>query len=262
MIVIGERINGMYRKVGKAIQEGNKEVIQQLAREQVEAGAHMLDVNTGPAAANPVAAMEWLVTSIQEVVDVSLCLDSTKPAVIEAGLRLCKQKGVINSTTGQKEKMDVLLPLAAKYGASIIGLTMDEKGIPRDALGRSEIAVSIIAAAMDQGIPVEDIYLDPLILPVNVTQTTSVEVLKAIHDFKTLSDPSPKTILGLSNVSQGTPNRSLINRTYLVMAMAMGLDAAIMDSTDRELMDAMITAEILLNKSIYCDSYLDAYRRR
>lgn len=262
MLVIGEKINGMYKAVGKAIQEKDKETIQKLAKDQVEARADYLDVNTGPSSANPVEAMEWLVDTIQEVTDSPLCLDTTKPEVMEAGLRKCKGKAMINSTTGQQEKLDAFLPLAVKYNASIIGLAMDEKGIPRDAAGRAEIALRIVAAAMEKGINLEDLYIDPLILPVNVAQPTAGQVLESLRQFKLLSDPPPKTVLGLSNVSQGTKDRELINRTYLVMAQACALDAAIVDPLDNDLMDAMITAELLLNKNIYCDAFLKAYRKK
>ncbi len=262
MLIIGEKINGMYKVVAKAIQEKDKEAIQKLAREQVFASADYLDVNTGPASANPVEAMEWLVDTIQEVTDAPLCLDATKPEVIEAGLKKCKKKAMINSTTGQQEKLDAFLPLAAKYGASIIGLAMDEKGIPKDAAARAEIALRIVTAAMEKGISLDDLYIDPLILPVNVAQPTAGHVLEALRQLKVLSDPPPKTVLGLSNVSQGTEERELINRTYLVMAGACGLDAAILDPLDSQLMDALITADLLLNKNIYCDSFLKAYRKK
>lgn len=260
MLVIGEKINGMYKAVGKAIVEKDKKTIQDLAQAQIKAGSNYLDVNTGPSSDNPLQAMEWLVETIQEVTDTPLCLDTTKPEVMEAGLKKCKNKAMINSTTGQQEKLDVFLPLAAKYKVPIIGLAMDEKGIPRDAAGRTEIAMKIIAAAMEQGIPTEDVYIDPLILPVNVAQTTPGEVLEALGQLKILSDPPPKSVLGLSNVSQGTQKRELINRTYLIMALAAGMDAAIVDPLDDDLMEAMVTTELLLNKHIYCDDFLKAYR--
>lgn len=262
MLVIGEKINGMYKAVAKAIQEKDKSAIQKLAKEQVSAKADYLDVNTGPASANPGQDMQWLVDTIQEVTDTPLCLDTTKPAVMEAGLKKCKGKAMINSTTGQQEKLDAFLPLATKYGAAIIGLAMDEKGIPRDSAARAEIALRIVSAAMEKGISLDDLYIDPLILPVNVTQDTAGHVLETLRQLKVLSDPPPKTVLGLSNVSQGTEERELINRTYLVMAQACGLDAAILDPLDNQLMDALITAELLLNKNIYCHSFLKAYRKK
>lgn len=262
MLVIGERINGMFKDVSKAIADKDKSVIQKLARDQVTAGADMLDVNVGPAAADAVGAMKWLVETIQEVVDVPLAFDSTKPQVVEEGLKLAKNKAMINSTTADKEKLDTLLPMAKQYGASLIGLAMGKSGIPRDRHQRSEFAAQIVSACMEAGIAVEDLYLDPIILPVNVTQPQVIEVLESIREFRLLSDPAPKTVVGLSNVSQGTENRGLINRTFLVMAVASGLDAAILDPLDKELMDELITAELLLNKHIYCASYLDAYRKR
>ncbi|MBI4335459.1 MAG: dihydropteroate synthase [Candidatus Omnitrophica bacterium] len=262
MIVIGELINGMYRQVGKAIVEKDKKTIQRVAKEQLEQGANVLDVNTGPVAKDPVDAMMWLTETIQEAVDAPLCFDSTKAAVIEAGLKLAKRKAIINSTSADDEKLNKLLPLAKKYNAQIIGLTTDKGGVPRDRYKRSELALKIISSCMEHGLDTADVYIDPIVLPVNVAQAQAVELLESIREFKLISDPPPKTVVGLSNVSQGTKNRNLINRTFLVMAVANGLSAAIVDPLDKELMDAMITAELILNKSIYCDSYLDAYRKR
>ncbi|MBI2251172.1 MAG: dihydropteroate synthase [Armatimonadetes bacterium] len=262
MIIIGERINGMFKAVSRAIKEKDKKVIQDLALKQIEAGAQFLDVNVGPAAANSMEAIEWLVKTIQEAGNFHLSLDSTKPEVIEAGLKLCKAKPMINSTTAQKEKLDILLPLAKKYNASLIGLTMNEKGVPSTVSGRTEMALQILAHTMEYEIPISDLYIDPLILPVNVAQDQASNVLEAIRECKLLSDPPPHLLLGLSNVSQKTLYRELINRTYVVMAITMGLDSAILDPFDKDLMDAVITAELLLNKDIYCDSYLDAYRRK
>jgi 5-methyltetrahydrofolate corrinoid/iron sulfur protein methyltransferase len=262
MLVIGERINGMFKDVGQAIAAKDKDVIQRLAKDQVAEGAGVLDVNVGPAAADASGAMKWLVETIQEVTDVALALDSTKPKVIEEGLKVVKKKAMINSTTAAKEKLDVLLPMTKQYGASLIALTMGASGIPRDRHQRSEFAAEIVSSCMEAGVPTEDIYLDPIILPVNVAQAQGKEVLESIREFKLLSDPPPKTVVGLSNISQGTEQRSLINRTYLVMAIAAGLDAAIADPLDKELMDAVITADLLLNKHIYCASFLNAYRKK
>jgi len=261
MLVIGELINGMYKAVGKAIKDKDKSIIQKLAKDQVGAGANMLDVNTGPASADPKNDIKWLVETIQEAVDAPLALDSTKADVIEEGLKLVKKKALINSASADDEKLNRLIPLAKKYNAQLIALAMDKKGIPRDRNQRSELALKIVSPCMEQGFPLEDLYIDPVVLPINVAQPQGTEVLESIKEFKLLSDPPPKTVVGLSNVSQGTKNRSLINRTYLVMAVGFGLSGAIVDPLDRELMDALITAELLLNKHIYCDSYLDAHKR-
>jgi len=262
MLVIGELINGMFINVGEAIKSKDKTAIQDLAKKQVAEGADILDVNTGPASADPVDAMKWLIDSIQEVVDTPLALDSTKANVIEEGLKLCKKDAMINSTTADKEKLDTLLPLAKQYNASLIALTMDKSGIPRDKNVRIEHAATIVSEAQAAGIDMGKLYLDPIVLPVNVAQAQCLELIESLREFKILADPAPKTVVGLSNVSQGTQFRPLINRIYLVMAIANGLDAAIVDPLDKELMDAVITSELLLNRHIYCDSFLDAYRKK
>lgn len=262
MIIIGELINGMYKDVGKAIVNKEADVIQHLAVDQVKAGASVLDVNTGPYSKNPKDDMKWLVESIQKVTDVSLALDSTKADVIEEGLRIVKKRAIINSTNADEDKMSKIFELAKKYNTQVIGLAMDKSGVPNSKDKRLELAATIVAKAMDYGINTEDLFLDPIVLPVNVAQTQGAEVLESIREFRLLSDPAPNTVVGLSNVSQGTKVRSLVNRTFLVMAIANGLTSAILDPLDKDLMDAMITAELVLNKNIYCDSFLDAYRKK
>jgi 5-methyltetrahydrofolate corrinoid/iron sulfur protein methyltransferase len=262
MFIIGELINGMYQDIGEAIRGKDKAVIQKCALEQIKAGADALDVNCGPASRQPVSDIQWLVETIQEVTDKPLALDSSKVAVIESGLKAIKNKVIINSTTADPEKLDILVPLAKQHNAKLIGLTISSKGIPQNKDQRLELAANIVAYCSEQDFPIEELYLDPIVLPVNVAQVQMKDILEAIREFKIISEPSPKTILGLSNVSQGTRVRSLINRTFLTMAVAYGLDAAILDPKDKDLMDAVITAELILNKQIYCDSYLDAYRKK
>lgn len=262
MIVIGELINGMYKDVGRAIANKETDIIQHLATDQVKAGATVLDVNTGPYSKNPKDDMKWLVESIQKVTDVSLALDSTKADVIEEGLKLVKKRAIINSTNADEAKMDTIFSLSRKYKAQVIGLAMDKSGVPNSKDKRLELAATIVAKAMEFEMDADDLYLDPIVLPVNVAQTQGFEVLESIREFRHLCEPAPQTTIGLSNVSQGTKARSLINRTFLVMAIANGLTSAIVDPLDKELMDAMIAAELILNKNIYCDSFLDAYRKR
>ena len=262
MIVIGELINGMYKDVGRAIVNKEADIIQHLATDQVKAGASVLDVNTGPYSKNPKEDMKWLVESIQAVTDVSLALDSTKLDVIEEGLKLAKKKAIINSTSADEEKMSRIFELAKKYNAQVIGLAMDKSGVPNNKDRRLELAATIVAKAMEYGISSEDLYLDPIVLPVNVAQTQGPEVLESLREFRMLCDPAPQTTIGLSNVSQGTKFRPLINRTFVAMAIANGLTSAILDPLDKELMDAVITAELVLNKNIYCDSFLDAFRKK
>lgn len=262
MFIIGELINGMYQNIAQAIKEKNKSVIQQCAKQQIQAGCDALDVNCGPASGDPLSDMQWLIQAIEEVTDKPLALDSSKPAVIEAGLKIIKNKAIINSTTADCEKLETIVPLAKRYNAKLIGLTMNTKGIPQNKDQRLELAANIVADCIEEGFSVEDLYLDPIVLPVNVAQAQMQDILESIKEFKMLSHPAPKTIVGLSNVSQGTGARSLINRTFLVMAVSFGLDAAILDPKDSELLDALITAELILNKQIYCVSYLEAYRRK
>ncbi|MDD4980568.1 MAG: dihydropteroate synthase [Candidatus Omnitrophica bacterium] len=262
MFIIGELINGMYQNIGKAIQEKDKATIQKCALEQIQAGADALDVNCGPASRKPIDDIQWLVQTIQEVTDKPLVLDSSKPQVIESGLEIIKNKAIINSTTADPEKLDILVPLAKKYHTKLIGLTISAKGIPQNKDQRLELAAAIVASCSEQEFPVADLYLDPIVLPVNVAQAQMADILEVIREFKIISEPAPKSIVGLSNVSQGTCVRSLVNRTFLTMAIASGLDAAILDPNDKDLMDAAITAELILNKHIYCDSFLEAYRKK
>ncbi|MEW6032850.1 MAG: methyltetrahydrofolate cobalamin methyltransferase [Bacillota bacterium] len=262
MILIGERINGMFRDIGRAIREGDKAPIQEWALKQVKAGADYLDLNVGPTAENPVEAMVWLVETAQEVTDTPLALDSTNYDAIEAGLERCKRPALINSVPADRPKLERVLPMAKKHGAAVIGLAMDAKGIPKNAENRLALAMEIVAAAMEFDIPLEDVFIDPLILPVNVAQDHAPEVLETIRQIPLLSNPAPKTVVGLSNVSQKCMNRSLVDRTFLAMAMGAGLSAAILNVCDDELVDTIATARIILNKDIYCDSYLKVYKGR
>ncbi|MGE5197112.1 MAG: dihydropteroate synthase [Deltaproteobacteria bacterium] len=262
MFIIGELINGMYQNIGKAIKEKDKSIIQKCALEQLKSGADALDVNCGPASKNAVSDIQWLVEAIQEVTDKPIALDSSKPQVIESGLKVLKNPGIINSTTADPEKLNILVPLAKEHKTKLIGLALSAKGVPQNKDQRLELAAGIVATCADQGFPIEDLYLDPIILPVNVAQPQLKDILESIREFKIIAEPSPKAVVGLSNVSQGSCSRSLINRTFLTMAVAFGLDAAILDPNDADLMDALITAELILSKQIYCDSYLDAYRKK
>ncbi len=262
MFIIGELINGMYKNIGEAIKDKDKAAIQKCALDQVKAGADALDVNCGPVSRTPASDIQWLIESIQEVTDKPLALDSSRPQNIEARLKIIKNKAIINSTTADPEKMNILIPLAKKYNAKLIGLTISAKGIPQNKDQRLELAANIVSGCVDLDFPVEDLYLDPIVMPVNVAQAQEKDILESIREFKIISEPAPKTIVGLSNVSQGTCVRNLVNRTFLTMAAAYGLDAAILDPLDKDLMDAAITAELILNKNIYCDSFLEAYRKK
>jgi 5-methyltetrahydrofolate corrinoid/iron sulfur protein methyltransferase len=170
---------------------------------------------------------------------------------------------MINSTTADTEKLDLLVPLAKQYKSKLIGISISSKGIPQNKEQRVELAATIVAYCQQNDFNIEELYLDPIVLPVNVAQGQMKDILKSIKEFKILAQPSPKTVIGLSNISQGSSrNHSLINRTFLTMAAASGLDSAILNPKDKTLMDTLITAELILNKNIYCDSYLEAYRKK
>jgi 5-methyltetrahydrofolate corrinoid/iron sulfur protein methyltransferase len=269
MIIIAERINGMFTDVRQAIADKDKKVIQALAKKQTEAGATYLDVNVGTAAADQEGTMQWLVETIQSACSTPLCLDSQKPSVIKAGLKVINaQNGVIlNSTPLNKktdeEVLDKFIEMARQAGpkASIIALTMDKNGVPQDVDARVAIAAEIVSKAMEKGFDSQRLFIDPIALPVKVpnAQVQSGNVLAAMDQIRCLCDPPPHITIGLSNLSQGATERSLINRVFLAMAVSHGLDSAILDVLDENLMNVLATAEMLMNKQIYSDSFLRVY---
>ncbi len=255
MIYIGERINGLNPKVYKLIQEKNKEAIQEIAKEQTEAGADYLDLNVGTAWLRPAEVMVWLVETVQEVAETPLAIDSRKLDVIEAGLKACRQPALINSTNGERSRLDRLMVLAAQYKASIVGLTMDEYGIPPHAVGRVAIAKRIMDYAENYGIPRDRLFIDPVLLPIKFSQAQGAITLEAIRQIAQEKNP-PHLIVGLSNVSQGAKGRRLLNRTFLAMAICCGLDAVIADVLDLSLKEAVKAAEIIMGKLEYADKIL------
>jgi 5-methyltetrahydrofolate corrinoid/iron sulfur protein methyltransferase len=262
MELIGEHINGMFKDIREAILNKDPGPIEYWAKLQTEKGAHWLDINTGPTIQKEEqpAVMEWLVKTAQAVSPLPCCLDSTNPDAIEAGLKVHRGQALINSTSADQWKMDIYIPLAVKYNARLIGLTMNEQGVPKDAEARVALAMELVVNADMHGLPMQDLYIDPLALPANVAQDHAPEVIEAIRQIKVLADPPPKTTLGLSNVSQRCAERRLLNRTYLVMCMAAGLDSAIADVEDELLVDAAAAVQVLLNKDIYCDGFLKTFR--
>jgi 5-methyltetrahydrofolate corrinoid/iron sulfur protein methyltransferase len=262
MFIIGERINGMFKDIAQAIKDEDPRAVQEWARKQDISGARYLDINTGPASKDPIKTMRWLVEVAQEASDLPLALDSTNYDAIEAGLEVCKRPAMINSVPAEWPKMERVFTLAKKYNSAVIGLAMNEQGIPKDADTRVALAMELVAAADSYGIPMEDLYIDPLVLPCNVGQDHGPEVMVTLRQIKLLADPSPRTVVGLSNISQGTKSRELINRVFAVMGVANGLDAAIADACDNELIEAVATSRIIMNVDIYCDSYVDVYRKQ
>jgi len=269
MILIGERINGMFKNVKEAIASKDTKVIQELAIKQTEAGAAYLDVNVGTAAADQEGTMQWLVETIQEACSTPLSLDSQKPAVIAAGLKAVNaENGVILNSTplnkkSDEEVFDKYMDMADSAGpkANIIALTMDKNGVPQDIDTRVAIAADIVSKAMERGFDPQRLFIDPIVLPVKVpdAQVQPGNILAAMDQIRYLADPAPHLTVGLSNLSQGATERSLINRIFLTMAISHGLDSAIVDVLDQPLMNAVAAAEMLMNKQIYSDSFLKIY---
>jgi 5-methyltetrahydrofolate corrinoid/iron sulfur protein methyltransferase len=261
MFTIGERINGMFKDVRKAIETRDKAIVQKLARKQLECGADALDINVGPSKGKPAENMLWLIQSVEEVTDRPVCIDTPKFDVMREALKACKNPTIINSTKATEEDLNRYVPLAVETNSKLIALTIDARGVPSDVDSRVMMGATIATKAMEAGMNITDLFIDPVILPVNVAPQQPARVMEAIRQLKMLSDPPPKFVLGLSNVSQSCKERRLINRIYLAMAIAAGLDAAIVDPTDQELMQTAITAELMLEKQIYCDDYISAYLR-
>jgi len=269
MILIAERINGMFTNVKQAIADKDKKFIQELAKKQTDAGAAYLDVNVGTAAADQEGTIQWLVESIQETCSTPLCLDSQKPDVISAGLKVINvQNGVLLNSTplnkkSDEEILDKYIEMANQAGpkANIIALTMDKNGVPQDIDTRVAIAAEIVSKAMEKGFDTQRLFIDAIVLPVKVpnAQAQPGNILSAMDQIQYLSDPAPHMTIGLSNLSQGASERSLINRVFLAMAISRGLDSAIVDVFDQDLMNIVATAEMLMNKQIYSDSFLKVY---
>ncbi|MHC4211826.1 MAG: dihydropteroate synthase [Planctomycetota bacterium] len=270
MILIGERINGMFHDVKQAIADKDKKVIQDLAKGQTDAGASYLDVNVGTAAADQEGTIQWLVETIQETCSTPLALDSQKPDVIAAGLKVLNPDngGILNSTPLNKKSdedvFDKYLDMAQQAGPKInvITLTMDKNGVPQDVDTRVALAAEIVQKAMEKGFDTQRLLIDPIMLPVKVpnAQVQAGNILSAIDQIIYLSDPAPHITCGLSNLSQGASERSLINRTFVAMAISHGMDSAIADVFDEPFMNLVATAEMLMNKQLYSDSFLKAYR--
>ena len=242
MIAIGECLQIISSRVRTAIEERDKGFLQDMAKRQVDKGAQMLDLNIGPQKKAGAEVMEWLVNTIQEVTDVPLSLDTTNAEAIQAGLKVCKKKPMINSTSADPERMGVLFPLAARHDANIIALTLRATGLPATADTRVEILSEDLLPAIEQyGLPLENVYFDPLVLTVDGCQDHAPEIVKATRIFRQISDPPLHTTCGLSNISSGAPRevRPILNRIYLVMLMGAGLDSAILDPFDDELMETI-----------------------
>ncbi len=284
MIIIGEKLSIIAKRVREAMMKKDKGPIQEIAIAQWKAGAGMIDANIGPAEDGGEDLMQWMVTTIQEVVSLPICLDTTNAKAIEAGLKVHNNqwgRPLINSTSNDPERFPIL-ELGAKYNAQVIGLTVGKGGLPADAEERAAIAAEIMGRAMEYGVPLEDIYLDPLVLQIATSQDHARHVIKAITMFQEMNDPPMKTVVGLSNISNGCPKhiRPILNKHYFIMLMNAGLTAAIADAHEmaeavqekkmiedvlagkkiddaKKMTEITKTIDVIMGKTLYAHSYLE-----
>ncbi len=252
MLLIGENIHIISKAVSEAVRERKPAYIQELALAQAAAGADLLDLNLGPARKDPEEVASWLVNTVQAVTDLPISLDTMNPLAMEAGLKLCKKRPLLNSASGKAESRELMLPLAVKYNTQVIISVITDQGCPPDVDSRVESVMETVAYANGLGIQNEDIWVDPIILPVSADQKQAREALEFI---KILGDllPGVKSVVGLSNVSNGTPGqlRGTLNRTYMVMLEKNGLYSAIADVLDPELVQLNKGGLVKVRELIY-----------
>jgi 5-methyltetrahydrofolate corrinoid/iron sulfur protein methyltransferase len=240
MVIIGENIHVIAKEVSTAIRERNAKVMQDLARAQAEAGADYIDLNVGPMKKDTEETMQWLVNTIQEVTDLPLSIDTLNPVAMEAGLKACRKRPLLNSASGKTGSKEQMLPLARKYNCDVVISVMTDKGMPPDVESKVESIMDTVAYANELGIPNEDIWVDPILLPISTAGEGQKFSVANLEFIKILGDvlPGIKSTVGLSNTSNGVPDqlRPLLNRTYLVMLERNGLHSAIADPLDKELM--------------------------
>ena len=261
LVIIGERINPTgRRKLARALEEGDLTVIQEEARKQVEAGAHILDINVGVSGIDEPRVLQEVIRAVQEVTEAPLCLDSALPRALEAGLAVYRGKALVNSVNGESEKLDRILPLVKAYGAAVIGLTMDDRGIPQKAEDRLEIARTIVTRAEQEGIAREDVIIDPLAMALSADHRTALETLKALLIIR--EELGVNLTLGLSNISFGLPERTAINAAFLGLAVLSGLTCAILDPTVWEMRRAVLLSDLLRGRDESCLKYIAVVGRK
>lgn len=260
MIIVGEKINTSLKGVTEAVKNRDAEFIMQRAIDQANNGADYIDVNCGTLIDQEEEALQWLVETVQQAVDIPCCIDSPNPLALSAAIKLHRGKPMINSITAEKERYGQIIPLVKEYNAAIVALVMDDEyGMPADAPTRIKVGTRLIEMLLNDGVPAEDIYIDPLIQPISTSGEMALVAIEAIIGIKE-AYPQVHFMCGLSNVSFGLPKRGLLNRTFLVMCMLAGLDGAILDPGNKEIMGLIYAAEALLNKDRYTKNYLKAFR--
>lgn len=259
MQIIGEKINGTRKRVNEAIINKDEDFIRGLAREQVEAGADLLDVNAGTTPDREPDDLVWLVRIVQEAVETPLCLDSANPPALTEAIKELKRKPMINSINGDSYRLLNILPIVARHNCMVIALAMDESGIPKSVDDRLNVVKRIFHATREAGVPDAKVYVDPLIMTIATDARAGLTALESMRAIKR-EYPEAHITSGMSNISFGLPCRSLINRTFLTLALEAGLDSAIVDPANQEFRESLLASELLLGRDPFCRRYTQAFR--
>ena len=261
MIIIGEKINGTLPHVRRAIEDKNDKFIRKLAIDQAEAGADYLDICAGTPEEIEAVTLKWLMDIVQQEVNNPLCIDSPNPDVFKRIIDFAKRPGIINSVSGEINKDATIYPLISGTDWKVIALTCDEEGIPADTQKRVIIAKKLVEKALVYKIKIDDIFIDPLVLSLSTNQDSLLTYLETMTEIKKIY-PGLKVTSGLSNISFGMPLRRLINQQFLTIALFEGMDSAIMDPCDRNLIATIYTTQALKGNDNYCRKFLNAYRQK
>ncbi len=260
-VIIGERINPTGRKaVLEALQIGNFDIVRKDALDQVAAGASVLDINAGVPGADEPSLIQDIIKNVQEVVQVPLCFDTANPKALAAALSVYEGKALINSTNGEERSLSTVLPLAKEYGAAVIGLCMDDNGIPKTAQARFAVAAAIIERAAKFGIPMEDVIIDPLAMAMSADSNAGRIALDTIE--LVVKEFGVNISMGASNISFGMPDRKFINATFIAMAIHAGLTCPITNPLLLEVNTAILAADLSMGRDEYGMRWIKAYRKR
>jgi len=260
MIIVGEKINTSRKSISEAVKNRDTGLILKVAREQVEAGANFIDVNAGTFLDKEIESLCWLVDTIQGEMDFPLCLDSPSPKALAEAIKHHKGEPMINSISLEEDRFEPILSLITSQPCHVVALCMAQTSMPTTIEERVQVGSELIEKLTRKGIPLERIYVDPLVQPVSVDTQMGISTLGAIS--KIMKDfPGVNTICGLSNISFGLPERRIINRNFLALGIDHGLSAAILDPTDNRLMATLFASEMLLGKDEYCENYIEAFEK-
>jgi len=261
MLIIGELINASRKTIGLAIENQDETAIKKVARDEFENGADYIDVNAGVFVGKEPEYLKWLVSKVQEEVDAPCAIDSPDPKAIEAALSVHKGTAMINSISLEKERYESLLPIVAGTDLKVIALCMSDEGMPVTVEDRLSIADKMVNGLLRNNVPIENIYLDPLVQPIATNDNFGIDFLNAVERIMS-TFRGVHTACGLSNISYGLPNRKFLNQIFMVMAIAKGLDGAIINPLDKHMMANIIAAELLKGKDVSCINYIKAYRNK